>query len=598
MAPSLRLSYASSLWLLALFPCLQIAAAKVVTYHFNIGWISAAPDGYVRPVIAINGLFPPPTIHVTVGDELVIHTINNLGNSSATLHFHGLWQQGSTAQDGPFQVSQCGVPSDHSFTYKFFVNQPGTYFYHSHFQGQYPDGLRAPLIVHDPYSPYADSYDEEKVITLSDWYHDQMPNLSSFYLNTTLNPESPEPIPYSGLLSDGQNVILQVQPGKTYFLRIINFAAFSQMYLHFDEHEMTIIEVDGVYTHPQKVDTLYVAVAQRYGVLLTTKKTTIQNYAALAKLDEMMFDGYPDISPDVNPDVTAWLVYDQSLPLPPPLNITLDTFNSTKFDDFTLVPYDNEPLLQNPTQTFVLELDFFPQDGQNRAGFNQITWLPQKVPSLFTALTTGSAATDNLTYGLNAHAMVLNYNEVIEVVINNFDNGSHPIHIHGHAPQIVARSTNGTYDPSTERHRYMPTPQAGAQYIMPPADALGYNRDTVPMPKIPLKRDTWMLAALGYTVIRFRANNPGVWFFHCHMDWHNIAGLAATFIEAPLELQKSQYIPYYSKENCLKQDMLVAGNAAGNTKNFSDLTGAVTSCPPLPLFTGAPPILNMAYGKN
>jgi iron transport multicopper oxidase len=169
------------------------------------------------------------------------------------------------------------------------------------------------------------------------------------------------------------------------------------------------------------------------------------------------------------------------------------------------------------------------------------------VPSLFTALTTGEYATKNLTYGINAHAMVLNYNEVIEVVINNFDTGYHPIHIHGHAPQIgqsllvsfsvklltsiVARSStgSGTFDPSLERDQYMDPPIPGAQYVMPAADALGYNRDTEPFPEIPIKRDTWLLAAQGYTVIRFRANNPGVWFFHCHMDWHNIAGTSSSF---------------------------------------------------------------------
>lgn len=199
-----------------------------------------------------------------------------------------------------------------------------------------------------------------------------MPNLASFYLNNTLNPgdsptvTGPEPIPYSVLLNDSQNVTLHVQPNKTYFLRIINFAAFSQIYLRFDEHEMEIIEVDGVYTHPRKVETLYVAVAQRYGVLLRTKKRAKQNYAVLGKLDETMFDGYPDIPPEVNPNVNAWLVYDHTLPLPPPLNLTLDTLNSTIIDDFTLIPYDNEPLLENPTQTFVLELAFFVQDGQNR----------------------------------------------------------------------------------------------------------------------------------------------------------------------------------------------------------------------------------------
>lgn len=33
--------------------------------------------------------------------------------------------------------------------------------------GQYPDGLRGPLIVHDPDDPYAGQYDEELVLTTS-----------------------------------------------------------------------------------------------------------------------------------------------------------------------------------------------------------------------------------------------------------------------------------------------------------------------------------------------------------------------------------------------------------------------------------------------
>jgi iron transport multicopper oxidase len=51
-------------------------------------------------------------------------------------------------------------------------------------------------------------------------------------------------------------------------------------------------------------------------------------------------------------------------------------------------------------------------------------------------MTTGDGANQSLTYGLNANAMVLGYNGVIEVVINNFDNGSHPLHIHGHNVQL------------------------------------------------------------------------------------------------------------------------------------------------------------------
>jgi iron transport multicopper oxidase len=141
--------------------------------------------------------------------------------------------------------------------------------------------------------------------------------------------------------------------------------------LHFDQHSLTIIEVDGTYTHPKTVDSIYLAVAQRYGVLLTTKPTAAQNYAVLGKLDETMFDGYGTDdypSADVIPNVNGYLVYGQKKRLPAPLTLTLDQLNASVIDDFTLVPYDNMPLLQNPTQTFVFNLSFFTQDGQNRYG--------------------------------------------------------------------------------------------------------------------------------------------------------------------------------------------------------------------------------------
>lgn len=40
---------------------------------------------------------------------------------------------------------------------------------HSHNMGQYPDGFRGPMIVHDPVDPYKGQYDEEVILTVSDW---------------------------------------------------------------------------------------------------------------------------------------------------------------------------------------------------------------------------------------------------------------------------------------------------------------------------------------------------------------------------------------------------------------------------------------------
>lgn len=45
-----------------------------------------------------------------------------------------------------------------------------------------------------------------------------------------------------------------------------------------------------------------------------------------------------------------------------------------------------------------------------------------------------------------------------------------------------------------------------------------------------VKRDTVLVQEQSWAVIRFVADNPGVWTFHCHIDWHNLSGMAMTFV--------------------------------------------------------------------
>ena len=150
--------------------------------------------------------------------------------------------------------------------------------------GQYPDGLRGPLIVHDPDSPYKDSYDEEVVLYLSDWYHTPMPDLIKQFMAVT-NPTGAEPVPDTSLMNDTQNLTTMVQPDKTYLFRIINVGAFAAHYFWIEGHEMRIVEVDGVYTDEAKADQIYIAAAQRYSVLVTTKSDTKANFPYVASMD-------------------------------------------------------------------------------------------------------------------------------------------------------------------------------------------------------------------------------------------------------------------------------------------------------------------------
>ena len=254
------------LCVLALAPS---AFATVHAYNWDITWVLANPDGrLLRPVIGVNNKWPPPLINVTIGDSLEVTVNNMLGNETTGIHWHGIFQTGSAAMDGPRGVTQCPIPPDSSFTYRFTINQPGEYWYHSHDIAQFPDGLRGPIIVQDPSNPYAGQYDAEIVLTVSDWYHDQMPYLMPYYLSLDTDPDGNEPEPYSALFNDNQNITYSIEPNLTYLIRIINIGTFSQFFIQFAEHNITVIDMDGVYINPFETDQIYITVAQRYGVLM------------------------------------------------------------------------------------------------------------------------------------------------------------------------------------------------------------------------------------------------------------------------------------------------------------------------------------------
>jgi len=147
--------------------------------------------------------------------------------------------------------------------------------------------LRGPLIVEDPDFPYQHRVTGgDLIVTVNDWYHDQAPELISYYQSKKNNDDGgAEPIPDAGLINDGQDIKLNVEPGKTYYLRVLNVGTFVGAYLEFDSHSITIIEADGIYVDPKTVDRLYLTVGQRYGVLLTTKSDSKSNFLIRGALD-------------------------------------------------------------------------------------------------------------------------------------------------------------------------------------------------------------------------------------------------------------------------------------------------------------------------
>uniref|UniRef100_A0A7R9VU19 Plastocyanin-like domain-containing protein n=1 Tax=Chlamydomonas euryale TaxID=1486919 RepID=A0A7R9VU19_9CHLO len=80
----------------------------------------------------------------------------------------------------------------------------------------------------------------------------------------------------------------------------------------------------------------------------------------------------------------------------------------------------------------------------------------------------------------------------------------HPMHLHGHKFWLLGMGP-GVYDPAVHE----PTLNK-------------YN---------PIFRDTMTLPVGYWAVLRFRADNPGVWPFHCHNLWHAFMGQQMYIVE-------------------------------------------------------------------
>ncbi|CUM51402.1 unnamed protein product [Debaryomyces tyrocola] len=558
--------------IISLLYCIVFAlgiVAKTHTFHFNASYITANPDGvHERRVIGINNQWPIPTIRIKKNDRVEIYLTNLIEDRNTSLHFHGLFQQESSSMDGAEMVTQCPIAPGSTFLYNFTVTeQAGTYWYHSHSGAQYSDGIRGMFIVEDDKEPPF-QYDEETTLTVSDWYHMEYPDVMSSFLSR-YNPTGAEPIPQNSLFNDTKNSTWHVKPDTTYLVRIVNMGMFTSQYLYIEDHTFTIVEIDGNLVEPVETDSLYIAVAQRISVLVHTKKSKAKNYRFVNVLDEEMLDFLPDELLVIS---TNWVAYnDKDLPQPlknGPNEFEKLTEKLNPVDDFGLKPLSREPLL--PDFDYQIQLDFTMDNlgnGVNYAFFNDITYVLPKVPTLLTVLSSGEHAGDTEIYGSNTNTYVLQHNEVVEIVLNNMDDGKHPFHLHGHVFQVISRSEAGedaedpiVYDPE--------------------------NPDHTNFPDFPMIRDTVMVNPNGFIVLRFKANNPGVWFFHCHVDWHLEQGLAITLVEAPFEIQKSQSLSSNHLDACTSANVSSKGNAAGrygDSKDiWHDLSGENLQPDPLP----------------
>ncbi|KAJ6496268.1 laccase [Mycena sanguinolenta] len=471
-----------------------VSAAIGPTGTLEILNAQIAPDGLTRSAVLAAGTFPGPLIQANLGDTMSINVVNGLQDptmlKSTSIHWHGIVQNKTNWEDGPAFVTQCPIIPGNSFQYSFAVPQAGTFWYHSHLSTQYCDGLRGPLVVYDPNDPQKSLYDfdnETTIITLSDWYHypsPQHPTIPVFN-STLINGLGRYPGgPLSAL------AVISVVQQKRYRFRLISMSCDPNWIFTIANHQLTIIEVDGVAHQPLMVNSIQIFAGQRYSFVLTASQS-VDNYWIQALPQSgtnlgvinatnsaiLRYVGAPVADPTTHPSIQ------------PPVLLS----------ETSLQPLVNTPVPGKPQPggaDVVLNLNVTLNTTNFHFGFNNVSFVPPTVPVLLQILSGTQAAQDLLPKG---SVIELKPNKVIEVNIPGGSAGApHPFHLHGHNFHVTRSAGSSTYN-------FMN----------------------------PVIRDVVATGALttDLTSFRFVTDNTGPWFLHCHIDWHLDVGLAVVFAE-------------------------------------------------------------------
>ncbi|GAB6021788.1 hypothetical protein CHUAL_004365 [Chamberlinius hualienensis] len=448
-------------------------------------------NGVVRLLYTANVQLPGPTIAICQNDTLVVNVKNKLDGLTTSIHWHGMTQIGTPFMDGVPFVTQCPILPNTNFQYKFKVYQSGTYFWHSHVFLQLVDGLAGMLIVRQPprEDPNDSLYDldlSDHAILVSDWDITIGSDGTKFHLEV-LNLTYKPPLLINGkgqkepFTRDNGSVIytplqeFKVKSGFKYRFRMCNNAnSECPTKISIDNHTMTIIAADGIPVKALKVDSIISGPGERYDFVVHANYSDGNYWIRFQSTGN--FD-YCSASYSA-----ANLKYEDSIDRD--LTQLYEPIKSDDKKDNVLETIANlkslvkdEPLLnRHPIKQFYFEVGLIENN-------HPLYYNPKYFPWSSFYPTISDAYSGN-------------------------DTGYHTFHLHGHSFQVVAQG-------------YMPP----GLYTVAEFKVLDAQGKVERKLNGTVTKDSVMIPFGGYTILRFIADNPGMWLFHCHMDWHFANGM-------------------------------------------------------------------------
>ena len=134
-------------------------------FDLDIGALAVNFTGATRMATVVNGQLPAPLLRWREGETVTLRVHNSLAVTSS-IHWHGMILPAD--MDGVPGLSFMGIAPGATYTYRFRVNQAGTYWYHSHSRFQEQTGLYGPIVI-EPRDGTRHKVERDYVVLLSDW---------------------------------------------------------------------------------------------------------------------------------------------------------------------------------------------------------------------------------------------------------------------------------------------------------------------------------------------------------------------------------------------------------------------------------------------
>lgn len=416
--------------------------------------------GKTTAVWAYNDAVPGPAFQLKVGQRFTALLENRLSQPT-TVHWHGM--RVPNGMDGVPALTQPPVAPGGAFHYAFEARNPGTFWYHPHFQSaeQLDRGLHGVIVVEDEKPP---EVDRDLVWTLDDWRLDPKGQIVEDFGD--LHDVSHQGrIGNTATLNGRVPGEFNLSKGERIRLRLVNVANAWIFGLEFKRHSPKVIALDGhaVVPHPPAEGLVVVGPAQRVDVILDATGNPGERFEVVDryyrnrsfKLLDLVYSDEP-LRTDAQPPLAA-------LPA---------------------------PKLAEPDLTAAkrLEIAFTggAMGGMRSARFRgEETGIRQLAREGKVWAVNGVVASRHDEPPMIE--MRLGHSYLIEFV--NDTAFPHPVHLHGH-----------------------------------PFKVLENGDDT---PAQPVWRDTLLIAPRTRATAAMVADNPGKWMLHCHIPEHQEAGMMA-----------------------------------------------------------------------